>query len=120
MPEKWFPRTVILLSRKTTSTLSHVSKLALEDAIALASCFARGLGVAEALEQFEYERKPVIEEYQRAAHDSRLWFERARDYMHLDPVNLAFSLMTRSGKVDFDSLRRRDPDFVAAYEAAVR
>jgi hypothetical protein len=27
--------------------------------------------------------------------------------------------MTRSGKVDFENLRRRDPDFVAAYEMAV-
>jgi anthraniloyl-CoA monooxygenase len=118
--ERWHTRNVVLLGDALHTahfSIGSGTKLALEDAIALASCFARGLGVAEALQQFEYERKPVIEEYQRAAHDSRLWFERARDYMHLDPVRLAYSLMTRSGKVDFESLRRRDPDFVAAYEA---
>jgi hypothetical protein len=27
MPEKWLPRMLVLLSRRTTSTLSHVSKL---------------------------------------------------------------------------------------------
>jgi anthraniloyl-CoA monooxygenase len=120
--ERWHTRNVVLLGDALHTahfSIGSGTKLALEDAIALASCFARGLGVAEALQQFEYERRPVIEEYQRAAHDSRLWFEHARDYMHLDPVRLAFSLMTRSGKVDFEGLRRRDPDFVAAYERAV-
>ena len=120
--ERWHTRNVVLLGDALHTahfSIGSGTKLALEDAIALGSCFARRLGVAEALQQFEQERRPVIEEYQRAAHDSRLWFERARDYMHLGPVQLAFSLMTRSGKVDFDSLRRRDPDFVAAYEKAV-
>jgi anthraniloyl-CoA monooxygenase len=119
--ECWHAGNVVLLGDALHTahfSIGSGTKLALEDAIALAGCFARRLSVAEALQQFEYERRPVVEEYQRAAHDSRLWFERARDYMHLDPIQLAFSLMTRSGKVDFESLRRRDPDFVAAYEAA--
>jgi anthraniloyl-CoA monooxygenase len=64
-------------------------------------------------------RKPVIEEYQAAAHDSMRWFESARQYMHLTPVELAFALMTRSGRVDYEDLRRRDPEFIASYEAAV-
>ena len=71
-----------------------------------------------ALLEFERTRKPVIEQYQQAAHESRLWFENVRDQLHLAPLPFAFSLMTRSGKVDFESVRRRDPDFVAAYEAA--
>jgi len=70
-----------------------------------------------ALQQFEKARRPVIEEYQAAAYESMVWFEQARDYMHLKPVELAYVLMTRSGRVDRESLRRRDPEFVAAYEA---
>jgi len=73
--------------------------------------------VAEALQRFETTRKPVIEEYQAAAQESMVWFERARDYMRLAPLELAYVLMTRSGKVDRESLRRRDPEFVASYEA---
>ena len=49
-----------------------------------------------------------------------IWFEHARDYMHLDPMELAYVLMTRSGKVDRESLQRRDPEFVAAYERSRR
>lgn len=118
---RWRHENVVLLGDALHTahfSIGSGTKLALEDAIALAGCFARGFAPREALAEFERARRPVIEEYQRAAHVSRLWFERAGDFMHLDPLALAYSLMTRSGKVDLDNLRRRDPDFVAACEAA--
>jgi anthraniloyl-CoA monooxygenase len=93
------------------------TKLAMEDAIALKECFDETSDVPAALQRFEEVRKPVIEEYQAAAYESMIWFEQARDYMHLAPVELAYVLMTRSGKVDRESLRKRDPAFVANYEA---
>jgi anthraniloyl-CoA monooxygenase len=92
------------------------TKLAMEDSIALKDSFDKESDVPAALQRFESARKPVIEEYQAAAYESMVWFERARDYMHLKPIELAYTLMTRSGKVDRESLRRRDPEFVAAYE----
>jgi anthraniloyl-CoA monooxygenase len=92
------------------------TKLAMEDAIALKECFDEASDVQSALRRFEEVRKPVIEEYQAAAYESMVWFEQARDYMHMAPVELAYVLMTRSGRVDRESLRRRDPEFVAAYE----
>ena len=96
------------------------TKLALEDASALFRLFADGRDVPAALAEFERARKPVIEEYQRAAYESLLWFENMRDYVHLAPLPFAFSLMTRSKRVTGESLRRRDPSFVAACEAAAR
>lgn len=93
------------------------TKLAMEDAIALKECFDANLSVSSSLQRFETVRKPVIEEYQAAAHESMLWFEHARQYMHLAPIELAYVLMTRSGRVDCESLRRRDPEFVASYES---
>jgi anthraniloyl-CoA monooxygenase len=92
------------------------TKLALEDAIALFDCFRKNQSVRAALEEFETTRKPVIEAYQAAAQDSMRWFENARDYMNLTPIELAYSLMTRSGRVDREDLKRRDPEFIAAYE----
>jgi 2-polyprenyl-6-methoxyphenol hydroxylase and related FAD-dependent oxidoreductases len=92
------------------------TKLAMEDAIALKECFDERSDVRAALQRFEEVRKPVIEEYQAAAYESMVWFENARDYMQLAPIELAYVLMTRSGKVDRESLRRRDPEFVASYE----
>lgn len=92
------------------------TKLAMEDAISLAQSFQTTATVPQALREFETKRKPVIEDYQAAAHESMLWFENARDYMQLTPIELAYVLMTRSGKVDHETLKRRDPAFIEAYE----
>ncbi|HEX8144386.1 MAG TPA: FAD-dependent monooxygenase [Pyrinomonadaceae bacterium] len=94
------------------------TKLALEDAIALYSCFNERTEVTAALAEFERRRKPVIEEYQEAAYESLVWFENVKDYMSLAPLPFAYKLMTRSKKIDYDNLKKRDPQFIAAYEAA--
>ena len=93
------------------------TKLAMEDAIALKRCFDRESDVTAALQEFQRIRKPIIEDYQAAAYESMVWFENARQYMHLSPIELAYSLMTRSGRVDDDELRKRDPEFVRKYFA---
>lgn len=92
------------------------TKLALEDAIALSKCFEATADVREALLEFERVRKPVIEEYQEAAYESLLWFENVKDYISLSPVPFAYRLMTRSKRIDYENLRKRDPQFIAAYE----
>lgn len=92
------------------------TKLAMEDAIALAECLARTNSLSESLQQFATRRQPVIDEYQAAAHESMRWFENASAYMHLPPVELAYVLMTRSGRVDHETLKRRDQNFIHAYE----
>lgn len=94
------------------------TKLAMEDSIALAQTFRRHRSVSDALSEFETTRKPYIAEYQAAAFESMQWFETARDYMHLRPLELAYSVMRRSGRVDHQELMKRDPAFIAAYEAA--
>ena len=96
------------------------TKLALEDAIALFESFGRNANVGDALKDFEKTRKPVIEEYQAAAFESMLWFENAREYMQLTAIELAHTLMTRSGRVSDDDLRRRDPEFMAKWELEKR
>jgi 2-polyprenyl-6-methoxyphenol hydroxylase-like FAD-dependent oxidoreductase len=117
---RWSHRNVVLLGDALHTahfSIGSGTKLALEDAIALFQCFARGTDVPGALAEFERVRKPVIEEYQQAAYESLVWFEHAADFMHLDPVPFAFSLMTRSKKIDYANLKRRDPEFIEAYDA---
>ena len=92
------------------------TKLAMEDAIALKQCFDATPNVS-ALGEFECKRKPVIEDYQAAAYESMVWFENVRDYMRLSPIEVAYSLMKRSGRVDDEELRKRDPKFVREYFA---
>jgi anthraniloyl-CoA monooxygenase len=92
------------------------TKLAMEDAIALAECFRVRDDVTQALAEFTAVRRPVIEDYQAAAYESMVWFENAAKYMCLSPIDLAFSVMTRSGRVSYEDLKRRDPIFIAKYD----
>ena len=95
------------------------TKLALEDAIALAQCFESGDELEATLGTFERTRKPVVDRLQDAAGASLWWFEQMHTYMHLEPLPFAYEAMTRSGRIDREKLRRRDPAFVAAYERAM-
>ena len=117
--EHWFFENCVLLGDALHTahfSIGSGTKLAMEDAITLAECFKQHAQVESALHEFERVRKPVIEEYQAAAYDSMVWFENARSYLHLSTLQLAHSLMTRSGKVTDEALRRRDPKFMSAYE----
>ncbi|HET9789331.1 MAG TPA: FAD-dependent monooxygenase, partial [Pyrinomonadaceae bacterium] len=115
-----FENTVLIGDALHTAHFSIGSgtKLAMEDAIALASSFQRHVDTRGALSAFESSRKPDIEEYQAAALESMLWFENVRQYIHLSPIELAYSLMMRSGRVNHADLKKRDPQFVSRYEAA--
>ena len=121
--DRWVFENVVLLGDALHTahfSIGSGTKLALEDAIALAGCFQTTSNHSDALAEFESTRRPVIEEYQAAAHDSMVWFENAKRYMHLGVEELAFRLMTRSGRVSYDDLKRRDPEFIARYESHVR
>ena len=63
------------------------------------------------------ERWGNTDAYQESAFSSTLWFENAAEKLSLDPVPFAYDCMTRSGRIDLEKLRRRDPAFVASYEA---
>ncbi|MBD0371155.1 MAG: FAD-dependent monooxygenase [Pyrinomonadaceae bacterium] len=117
--ERWSYDNVVLLGDALHTahfSIGSGTKLALEDSIALSNCFKTTSNVREALEEFERVRKPVIEEYQEAAYESLLWFENVKDYMSLSPLPFAYKLMTRSKRIDYENLKRRDPQFIAAYE----
>jgi anthraniloyl-CoA monooxygenase len=111
----WSPRIVLLGDALHTAHFSIGSgtKLAVEDAIALARALAEHPDPAAALPAFEQARRPRVEQYQQAAMDSLRWFENMADYAHLDPLAFAVEAMTRSKRLDFEKLRRRDPGFAA-------
>ena len=120
--KNWFFENLVLIGDALHTahfSIGSGTKLAIEDAIALAESFQQNPNVSEALTHFTETRRPVILDYQAAAFESMLWFENAAQYMHLSPLELAFSLMTRSGRVSYEDLKRRDPAFIRAYESAL-
>ncbi|HWP43703.1 MAG TPA: FAD-dependent monooxygenase [Blastocatellia bacterium] len=116
---RWHHKNIALLGDALHTahfSIGSGTKLALEDSIALARCFRQSDRIEAALDEFERTRKPIIDEYQEAAYSSLLMFENAKEYMHLDPIELAYKLMTRSKKIDYEKLKKRDPAFIAAYD----
>ncbi|HEY3750863.1 MAG TPA: bifunctional salicylyl-CoA 5-hydroxylase/oxidoreductase [Pseudonocardiaceae bacterium] len=92
------------------------TKLAMEDALALAACLHEEPDTDAALAAYEAERRPVVLSTQRAAQASLEWFENLGHYVEQDPVRFAFNIMTRSRRVTYDNLRVRDPEFVRSVD----
>ncbi|WP_093611136.1 bifunctional salicylyl-CoA 5-hydroxylase/oxidoreductase [Streptomyces indicus] len=92
------------------------TKLAVEDALALAACLQEQPTIERALHAYEEERRPVVTSTQRAARASLEWFEELKRYVDQPPRQFAFNLLTRSRRVTHDNLRLRDPEFTADVE----
>ena len=121
--KNWFFHNVVLIGDALHTahfSIGSGTKLAMEDATALAESFHKTATVKDALNDFTSKRRPVILDYQAAAFESMLWFENAAKYMHLSPLELAYSLMTRSGRVTYNDLKRRAPEFIARYESVLQ
>ncbi|WP_410630697.1 bifunctional salicylyl-CoA 5-hydroxylase/oxidoreductase [Amycolatopsis sp. cmx-4-83] len=112
--ETWVHENVVLLGDAAHTahfSIGSGTKLAMEDALALAACLHENDGVAEALKAYERERRPVVTSTQRAAQASLEWFENIAQYAHQEPPQFAFNILTRSRCVTYDNLRLRDPEF---------
>jgi anthraniloyl-CoA monooxygenase len=92
------------------------TKLALEDAIELASCFGQGGDIRSTLERYEAVRSIEVLKIQSAARNSMEWFENVRRYTALEAPQFAYSMLTRSQRLSHENLRLRDPAYVAGYE----
>jgi anthraniloyl-CoA monooxygenase len=115
---RWHSGNVVLLGDAAHTahfSIGSGTKLAMEDAVALAWSFkTRGVDdVGRVLAEYEAERRPVVESTQRAAQASLEWFEGVGRYVAQDRLQFAFNLLTRSRRVTYDNLRLRDPAFVS-------
>lgn len=115
----WSDGNIVLLGDAAHTahfSIGSGTKLAMEDAIALANSLEVRSETGAALADYELERRPRVERFQEAARQSQTLFEHTDRYMHLEPVQFAFHLLTRSGRVDYDSLRLADRRFVATVD----
>ncbi|WP_433989676.1 NADPH dehydrogenase (plasmid) [Pseudoseohaeicola sp. NH-UV-7] len=118
--EKWSHDNIVLLG--DASATAHFSigsgtKLALESAIALADYLTTSPTLQDAFARYEDERRLEVLRLQSAARNSVEWFEDVERYLHLDPVQLNYSLLTRSQRISHENLRERDPAWLASAEA---
>jgi anthraniloyl-CoA monooxygenase len=111
----WHGNTVLIgdAAHTTHFSIGSGTKLAFEDAAALAYRLVSEADVATALKAYEIERKPAVESAQRAAQASQEWFEDMAQYTDQEALQFAFNLLTRSRRVTYANLERRDPAFSA-------
>lgn len=93
------------------------TKLAMEDALALAACLFEQPSIEAALKAYDTERVPVIKSTQRSAQASLEWFEEINQYAHQDLTQFVFNMMTRSRRITYGNLLERDPAFVERVDA---
>jgi anthraniloyl-CoA monooxygenase len=72
------------------------TKLAMEDCIALRDALTQAVNIPAALAIYERDRRPAVEELQQAAQVSLEWFENTERYRQFEPLQFAYSLLTRS------------------------
>ncbi|GAA4600628.1 bifunctional salicylyl-CoA 5-hydroxylase/oxidoreductase [Actinoallomurus liliacearum] len=119
--ERWHHGNLVLIGDAAHTahfSIGSGTKLAMEDALALAACLHENPDAEAALTAYESERRPVVESTQRAAQASLEWFENLGMYVHQEPTQFCFNLLTRSRRITYDNLRTRDREFADRVDAA--
>ncbi|HZB47671.1 MAG TPA: FAD-dependent monooxygenase [Mycobacteriales bacterium] len=115
----WRHRNVVLVGDAAHTahfSIGSGTHQALEDALALATSLHEQGGVPAALAAYEAGRRPAVLATQRAARASQEWFESVERYTRQEPTRFAVNILTRSRRVSYAGLRRRDPGFLARAE----
>ena len=117
--EKWSHENVVLLGDAAATahfSIGSGTKLALESAAALANLIHEKPTLQEALATYEDDRRLEVLRLQSAARNSLEWFEQVERYLELDPVQLNYSMLTRSQRISHENLRERDPEWLGSAE----
>jgi anthraniloyl-CoA monooxygenase len=117
--EKWSHENLVLMGDAAATahfSIGSGTKLALESAIALAGYLHTEPTMAAAFHRYEEERRTEVLRLQSAARNSTEWFEHVERYLHLDPVQFNYSLLTRSQRISHENLRSRDKAWLESAE----
>ncbi|MEO1542088.1 MAG: bifunctional salicylyl-CoA 5-hydroxylase/oxidoreductase [Pseudomonadota bacterium] len=117
--QKWSHGNVVLLGDAAATahfSIGSGTKLALESAVALADLLHAEPNLETAFARYEDERRLEVLRLQSAARNSLEWFETVERYLDLDPVQLNYSMLTRSQRISHENLRDRDPNWLEGAE----
>jgi anthraniloyl-CoA monooxygenase len=113
--QTWHHKNIVMVGDSAHTAHYSVgsgTRMAMEDAIALSGALDEHEDLEDALVYYEQGREPITEAIQEAARQSYVWFTNLSRYDTLEPIQLAFNLVTRSGRIGYDNLRIRDAGFV--------
>jgi len=114
--ERWYKDNIVLLGDAAHTahfSIGSGTKLAMEDAIALVRVLNSAEGsVPERLARYQAEREIEALKLQSAARNRMTWFEHIDRYVHLEPEQFAFALLTGSQRVGHGNQKLRDPHYI--------
>ena len=119
--ERLYHRNIVLLGdavRSAHFSIGSGTKLAMEDAIALADCLAQSNNdTRKALDIYQETRKIEADKLQRTAVVSLSWFEHIDRYAAVQEApQFMFNMMCRSKRITYENLKLRDADYVASVD----
>ena len=118
--EKWFHKNIVLIGDAAHTAhfgIGSGTKLAMEDAMALARVLATSSGdVTSRAQRYQEEREIEALKLQSAARNRMEWFEDVERYVHLEPEQFAYSLLTGSQRIGHANLKLRDSGYVESVE----
>jgi anthraniloyl-CoA monooxygenase len=118
--EKWSHENIVLMGDAAATahfSIGSGTKLAMESAVAMAELLHTEPMLQSAFAKYEDVRRTEVLRLQSAARNSMEWFEDVERYLHLDPVQFNYSLLTRSQRISHENLRLRDKDWLQGAEA---
>ena len=117
--QRWHSDNMVLIGDAAHTAhfgIGSGTKLAMEDAVSLVKHVAHCSDVQGGLASYQAERSLEALKLQSAARNRMEWFENVARYVHLEPVQFAYSLLTGSQRIGHDNLRLRDSAFVDVVE----
>ncbi len=117
--EKWYHENVVLMGDAAATghfSIGSGSRLAFDSAISLANFLHSEPTMEAAFKRYQEERRIEVLRLQSAARNSLEWFEEVERYLDLDPIQLNYSLLTRSQRISHENLRLRDPNWLRSAE----
>jgi anthraniloyl-CoA monooxygenase len=118
--ERWSHENIVLMGDAAATahfSIGSGTKLAMESAIAMADYLHSEPTMQAAFGKYEHARRSEVLRLQSAARNSLEWFENIERYLHLDPVQFNYSLLTRSQRISHENLRLRDKAWLEGAEA---
>jgi anthraniloyl-CoA monooxygenase len=118
--KKWSHGNIVLMGDAAATahfSIGSGTKLAMESAISMAGYLHSEPTMAAAFAKYENARRFEVLRLQSAARNSLEWFEEIERYLHLDPVQFNYSLLTRSQRISHENLRLRDKAWLESAES---
>jgi anthraniloyl-CoA monooxygenase len=103
-------------SRAETQRRREVGESSDSSALSASLRDSNVLSLEAALDEYQAERSLEVLKLQNSARNSTEWFETLERYTHFEPLQFAYSLLTRSQRISHENLRLRDREWLETVE----